>query len=120
MLTKCTRTLYLRQINCLSSLNFCSKTCGFHTNSNVNDNQQRSAEFPLLQPADRNSVFIASDQKTEELAVSDIQIYQDFISESEEQSLFDEVEVYMKRLRYEFDHWDNVSFIGSFHLYRLF
>ncbi|KAK7099817.1 alpha-ketoglutarate-dependent dioxygenase alkB homolog 7, mitochondrial-like isoform X2 [Littorina saxatilis] len=31
----------------------------------------------------------------------------DFLSETEEESLLGEVEPYMKRLRYEFDHWDN-------------
>ncbi|KAK3782535.1 hypothetical protein RRG08_061765 [Elysia crispata] len=30
-----------------------------------------------------------------------------FINESEEESLLAEVEKYMRRLRYEFDHWDN-------------
>lgn len=33
----------------------------------------------------------------------------DFISESEEQILYTEVQKYLKKLRYEFDHWDNVS-----------
>jgi len=35
-------------------------------------------------------------------------VYSDFISESEEQELLKEIEPYMKRLRYERDHWDNV------------
>lgn len=32
-----------------------------------------------------------------------------FLSPDEEKTLLGEIEPYMKRLRYEFDHWDNVS-----------
>lgn len=39
----------------------------------------------------------------------DMKIYQGFITDKEEGLLYDEVENYMKRLRYEFDHWDDVS-----------
>ncbi|XP_046991552.1 alpha-ketoglutarate-dependent dioxygenase alkB homolog 7, mitochondrial isoform X1 [Schistocerca americana] len=34
-------------------------------------------------------------------------VIEDFVTEGEEKSLFEEVEPYMKRLRYEFDHWDD-------------
>lgn len=37
-------------------------------------------------------------------------VHNDFLSETEEKSILDEIEPYMKRLRYEFDHWDDVSF----------
>jgi len=37
----------------------------------------------------------------------DMIVVKDFISEVEEQSILEEVERYMKRLRYEYDHWDN-------------
>lgn len=40
---------------------------------------------------------------------NDMKILPDFISEEEETQLFEEVEPYMKRLRYEFDHWDDVN-----------
>ena len=33
----------------------------------------------------------------------------DFLSEAEENCLLNEIEPYMKKLRYEFDHWDNVN-----------
>lgn len=39
-------------------------------------------------------------------------VKQDFISEQEENSLLAEVDPYMKRLRYEFDHWDNVILLS--------
>lgn len=39
----------------------------------------------------------------------DMRIVPDFISEAEEKQLHEEIEPYMSRLRYEFDHWDDVS-----------
>ena len=38
-----------------------------------------------------------------------MRVYDDFINENEEQSMYDEVHPYLRRLRYEFDHWDDVS-----------
>lgn len=38
-----------------------------------------------------------------------MRIVPDFISEAEEKQLHEEIEPYMSRLRYEFDHWDDVS-----------
>lgn len=38
-----------------------------------------------------------------------MRIITDFISEPEEQQLHEEIEPYMSRLRYEFDHWDDVG-----------
>ncbi|ELU16415.1 hypothetical protein CAPTEDRAFT_163497 [Capitella teleta] len=49
----------------------------------------------------------ASDRATEEDIRGSFFVYKDFISEEEEQSLFDEVEPYLKRLHYEQDHWDD-------------
>ncbi|XP_047032716.1 alpha-ketoglutarate-dependent dioxygenase alkB homolog 7, mitochondrial-like [Helicoverpa zea] len=37
----------------------------------------------------------------------DMQVYPDFISEREEAALLTEVEPVLRRMRYEFDHWDN-------------
>lgn len=37
-------------------------------------------------------------------------IYNNFLSVEEEESVFAEIQPYIKRLRYEFDHWDDVSF----------
>jgi alkylated DNA repair protein alkB family protein 7 len=41
--------------------------------------------------------------------VRDMTVIEDFLNEEEERSLHEEVEPYMRRLRYEFDHWDDVS-----------
>ena len=49
------------------------------------------------------------DKPTKDILLQDMLIYNDFITEEEEESLFNEVEPYMKRLRYEYNHWDNVS-----------
>lgn len=38
-----------------------------------------------------------------------MKVLPDFISEEEEDILIQEVDPYMKRLRYEYSHWDNVS-----------
>lgn len=39
----------------------------------------------------------------------DMQVLPGFISEQEETSLLAELEPVLKKMRYEFDHWDNVS-----------
>ncbi|XP_044737902.1 alpha-ketoglutarate-dependent dioxygenase alkB homolog 7, mitochondrial [Chrysoperla carnea] len=39
--------------------------------------------------------------------LQDMLVYEDFLTESEEKTLLDEIEPYLKRLRYEFDHWDD-------------
>jgi hypothetical protein len=46
---------------------------------------------------------------SKDVMVRDITVIADFLNEEEERSLHEEVEPYMRRLRYEFDHWDDVS-----------
>lgn len=41
-------------------------------------------------------------------ATSSMRIYPNFVTEEEESSLLSELEPQLKRLRYEYDHWDNV------------
>lgn len=41
--------------------------------------------------------------------VSNMLVHENFINEQEENSLLEEIEPYLKRMRYEFEHWDNVS-----------
>ena len=55
----------------------------------------------------------ASDPDTEAILAKDMLVYPDFVNETEETNLLAEVEPYMKRLRYERDHWDNVRHISS-------
>lgn len=35
-------------------------------------------------------------------------VHKDFITSEEEQCILDEIEPYLKRMRYEIDHWDDV------------
>lgn len=49
---------------------------------------------------------------------SDVIICQNFVNENEEQNLLLEIESAIKRLRYQSDHWDDVSFniLDSYYL----
>ncbi|XP_044762695.1 alpha-ketoglutarate-dependent dioxygenase alkB homolog 7, mitochondrial [Coccinella septempunctata] len=47
-----------------------------------------------------------SNSITQEILKS-MKVYENFLSVNEEASLLQELEPYMKRLRYEYDHWDN-------------
>lgn len=51
----------------------------------------------------------ASEPKEAEGLVGTMTVYSDFLSEQEETSLMNELDPYMKKLRYEFDHWDDAS-----------
>lgn len=44
-----------------------------------------------------------------EIMMRDMRVIEDFLNEEEEISIHEEVEPHMRRLRYEFDHWDDVS-----------
>ena len=60
-------------------------------------------------------VIYASDAVAEKHVTENMHVYEDFISEDEEKSLINEVEPYLKRLRYETDHWDDVSVFSVFY-----
>ena len=57
---------------------------------------------------DVSSIY-CDDKPTKDIILQDMLIYNDFITKEEEESLFNEVEPYLKRMRYEYSHWDNVS-----------
>ena len=66
----------------------------------------------------KNSLFCTKCEGAKDLVdtndplfLTSIHLYENFISEDEEKQLLGEIEPYMKRLRYEFDHWDNVSLL---------
>ena len=65
-------------------------------------------ESELVGSLDTPDYLVASDPETGSVIASDFLVIKDFISEAEEESLFNEVEPYLKRLRYEQDHWDDV------------
>lgn len=58
-------------------------------------------------PVPWNKVIYASHPVAEKHVSEGLRVYEDFITEEEESSLFNEVEPYLKRLHYEFDHWDD-------------
>lgn len=51
------------------------------------------------QPADFVRTFLES-----------MTVHRNFLSEADEKSILEEIEPYLKRMRYEFDHWDDVCF----------
>lgn len=65
--------------------------------------------LPSPVPAPWDEVGEATDAETADIISKDLLVYKDFITEEEEKSLFDEVEPYLKRLKYEENHWDDVS-----------
>lgn len=48
-------------------------------------------------------------EKVQDLVLGNVEICEDFVSEDEEGVLLKEVEPYLKRQKYQFDHWDDVS-----------
>ena len=48
-------------------------------------------------------------EKVQDLVIGNLEICEDFVSEDEEGVLLKEVEPYLKRQKYQFDHWDDVS-----------
>ena len=62
-----------------------------------------SSNVDSQQITDSNDEF----QNWKEKLHSTMIIYENFITEDEEKSLLNEVEPYMKRLRYEYAHWDD-------------
>lgn len=46
--------------------------------------------------------------------LTDMLVLEDFLTNDEEQQIIKEVDPYMQRLRYEFDHWDDVSGAAKF------
>jgi len=59
------------------------------------------------QKASVSSTFHCNNDQVLSTIVNNMSIHEDFISESEEKSLLMELEPYLKRLRYEFSHWDD-------------
>lgn len=77
--------------------------------------QQRSnSELGKKLGTDCNSQFViphylyGTNMDVLSIIARDMTVLEDFISEKEEVSFLEELEPYMKRLRYEFNHWDDV------------
>ncbi|XP_065366196.1 uncharacterized protein LOC135959100 isoform X2 [Calliphora vicina] len=83
---------------------FINWTKALHT-----DFTKRSQDVAQKQNQDITLMDFKGEWPLEELTKfkCDMKIFPDFITELEETQLFEEVEPYMKRLRYEYDHWDD-------------
>lgn len=77
----------------------------------ANDVTQLAETSTVPKWIDLQENWPAADRKT---FLTDMLIMEDFLTPEEEQKLIEEVDPYMQRLRYEFDHWDDVSaFFGA-------
>lgn len=73
-----------------------------------------------IQPSPGSEVINTDDEQTYEILSKDMQVYKDFITIEEEEGLLKEVENHLKRLRYEYDHWDDVrSYLQLIYLFSL-
>ncbi|XP_008555356.1 alpha-ketoglutarate-dependent dioxygenase alkB homolog 7, mitochondrial [Microplitis demolitor] len=68
-------------------------------------NPTRSARTTTTALGNFDDIEAVNNWRSELLAT--MRIFKNFISPEEEDSLFQEVEPYMKRLRYEYSHWDD-------------
>lgn len=50
-------------------------------------------------------------EKVQDLVGGNLEIREDFVSEQEQGILVKEVEPYLKRQKYQYDHWDDVSVV---------
>jgi len=70
-----------------------------HTDNKLDINSSSEVVMPTY--IETNSIDVKAD------LITNMLVYEDFISEDEENSLLEEIEPYMRKLRYEFDHWDD-------------
>lgn len=95
----------------LNSAKLCIRLCWRRNVSQTTNHVQSAAESPVTaNPAAADVVFEFHNNwpaaiKTDFLR--DMTLYEDFISVSEEQELMTEVDQVTKRMRYEYDHWDD-------------
>lgn len=88
----------------LGNVNLGSHTRTF--SSNCENEMKTSIAAPFYMMCSKN--IHAEECQT---LFKDMVVFENFLSESEEKTIFDEIEPYMSRLHYEYDHWDNVSYI---------
>ena len=106
-----------------------SKSSNFHKFLNINSMQnfqQRNLTFSSLnikKAANKENVSLkpsttidyidCSDSKIQDLIKDDFLVYEDFVTAEEESSILQEIEPYLNRLKYEQNHWDDVSFFRT-------
>ena len=76
-----------------------------------------SSRAPVLREEEAKISFITDGcsieelEKVQDLVSGNLEIRENFVSEEEEGLLLKEVEPYLKRQKYQYDHWDDVSII---------
>ena len=100
---------YSRQLLVKPALTCRSVRCSGSTVVADNSRAPTDAAERCLSPVPWRTVVCASDAVAEKHVSESLRVYRDFISQDEEKCLFDEVEPYLRRLKYEHDHWDDVS-----------
>ena len=76
-----------------------------------------SSRAPVLREEEARISFITDGcsieelEKVQDLVSGNLEIRENFVSEEEEGLLLKEVEPYLKRQKYQYDHWDDVSVI---------
>ena len=89
---------------------FLNRGSKFSKNVSILKNGNVRSISNIIQSEKENPSWIdASDSNTLSDLTDSFIVYNDFITEDEEKSLMNELEPYMRRLRYERDHWDDVS-----------
>lgn len=66
-----------------------------------------AASSHIIKPSP--SLIYPYGEKVTELIGDSMQVFEDYISEEEETNLMRELELTLKKLRYESSHWDHVS-----------
>lgn len=76
-----------------------------------------SSRAPVLREEEARISFITDGcsieelEKVQDLVSGNLEIRENYVSEEEEGLLLKEVEPYLKRQKYQYDHWDDVSII---------
>lgn len=88
---------------------YCRQT--FHTYSYL---RTVNKENLSLHTRDVHEYIDSPDTAVMEMLKDDFIVYDDFITEEEENSIFQEIEPYLNRLKYEHNHWDDVSVLSLY------
>ena len=111
------------QPRCKFNFRTLNRTANFDLNSNYKRHPFHtsacltlsSQEGVSLKTKDASEYIDSADDKILDMLKEDFLVYEDFITPEEESSILEEIEPYLNRLKYEFNHWDDVSkFTGSY------
>ena len=70
-------------------------------------------------PEPYDNILESTDKHTDDILRTGIEVYLNFITEDEEKSMYSEIHNYIRRLRYEKNHWDDVSLTYLVLVYRI-